>query len=205
MKTVDFISTYTKQPTVGRSIGPSTTNVSGSLDFYGKISAEGRQPKYFGVTCHHVAFPPSRPAVAGGVKAPYDHGFKDALNMMTIDGQSSYDHNKFIESSRYSAAKKRNGIRDFIEQDRRSKEGATKPLTQYQHNNIITTKKLVQRIEAELQAVNDFPRLMGTVRCSSRLDRYTPGDGIMDWALFELDEDRFTKAEELNNVSFQTF
>jgi hypothetical protein len=80
--------------------------------------------------------------------------------MMTIDGQSSYDHNKFIESSRYSAAKKRNGIRDFIEQDRRSKKGAAKPLTQYQHNNIIKTKKLVQRIEAELQAVNDFPRLM---------------------------------------------
>ena len=58
----DFLSTYTKQPTVGCSIGPSTTNVSGSLDFYGKISAEGRQPKYFGVTCHHVAFPPSRSA-----------------------------------------------------------------------------------------------------------------------------------------------
>jgi hypothetical protein len=66
-------------------------------------------------------------------------------------------------------------------------------------------EETVTRIEAELQAVENFPRRMGTVQCSSGLHRKSPGSGIMDWALFELDEDRLTKAEELNNVSFQTF
>jgi hypothetical protein len=38
-----------------------------------------------------------------------------------------------------------------------------------------------------------------------RFTQVYPGGGTTDWVLFELDEDRFTKAEELNNVSFQTF
>ena len=203
---VDFKSTYTKQPTVGRSIGPSTTdNVSGSLAFYGKIIGEGRPIKYFGVTCHHVAFPPSRPAVTGDAGAPCKRGFKDAPNMMTIDGPSSHDHDLFIKASRCGVAQDRIEQHKLIDRDNLSEPGAARPLTQYEREALTETAESIQRIEAELQAVENFPRRMGTVQCSSGLHRKSPGGGIMDWALFELDQARFTKAEELNNVSFQTF
>ena len=138
------------------------------------------------------------------MRAPYEHGFKDNLSVMAIDGPSLKDHNMFIQTSRHRVEHDRTELRGLIDRDELSKQGAARPLTEYERGILIEKEESVQRIEAELQAVENFPRRMGTVKCSSGLHRYTPGGGIMDWALFELDKVRFKKAYKLNDVGVQT-
>jgi hypothetical protein len=120
---------------------------------------------------------------------------------LAIDCPSLRDHNLFIQTSRRRVAHDRTELRGLIKRHELSKQGAARPLTEYERGILIEKEESVQRIEAELQAVENFPRRMGTVKCSSGLHRYTPGGGTMDWALFELDQARFTKAYKLNNVS----